>query len=50
MPTNLPGHSPTMLKIEVFNALPNAMWPFKAYLSQNNPFKTQPQIETEDVA
>ena len=25
------------------------IWPFKIYLSQNKPFKTQPQIENEDV-
>ena len=39
----------TMFKVEVFNALKTWFGPLK-YTSQiKNPFKTQPQIENEDV-
>jgi hypothetical protein len=27
----------------------NAIWPFKIYLCQNNPFKMQPKFENEDI-
>ena len=40
-----------VFKIEVFNALrsSNAIWPFKVYLSQNNPSKRNSKLKMKDV-
>ena len=43
----VPSHP--MFKIEVFNAPSNTIWPFKIYLSQNNPSKCNPRLKNEDV-
>ena len=41
--------NPLSSRLKSSMPLSNAIWPFKIYLSQNNPSKTQPQIENEDV-